>query len=420
MARRGFFAELERQSRIAAQQRERAQRGATREHEAAVRRTQQAQRAAERAHSAVLRATEAERKQLDKADREAHLAAMEAEVDERNLVLAVTYHDIDSLLASTLDVDDYVDLETLRRPAEHPPFDRTDLELAIPPAAPVVDPREPVWSPPRAPSGLGGLFGKKKHAEAVAAAEAAHQRSVERWREALEDASARRSMMAEEHARAEADRLVKLEVERRRYTAECEAREQEAAERSKELDQLIANLGYGTVDAIQEYVSIVLSRSVYQEHFPVTHAFEFSPEAAELRLQVLVPGPEKLPVIKAFKYTKASDSITSTAFSQKETKERYAGAVHQVTLRSLHEVFEADRRGLIQTISLEVGTRTADRATGREIYVPFVAVGAERESFMKFDLSAVVPSATLAHLGGALSKDPYHLLPADTSGIRRL
>jgi len=40
--------------------------------------------------------------------------------------------------------------------------------------------------------------------------------------------------------------------------------------------------------------------------------------------------------------------------------------VHQVALRSFHEVFEADRRGLIRSISLEVGTETIDPATGVE------------------------------------------------------
>ena len=100
-------------------------------------------------------------------------------------------------------------------------------------------------------------------------------------------------------------------------------------------------------------------------------------------------------------------------------KDRYAGAVNQVALRSLHEVFEADRRGLIQSIALQVGTETIDPATGVETYVPFVAVGADRATFMSFDLSSVVPTATLTHLGAAVSKNPHGLAPADLSGIRR-
>jgi restriction system protein len=189
-------------------------------------------------------------------------------------------------------------------------------------------------------------------------------------------------------------------------------------ERNKPLDALIANLGYGTTDAVQEYVSIVLSNSVYPEHFAVTHEFEFEPSTAELRLHVVVPGPSTIPEIKAYKYTKASDEIVTSSLSQKVCRERYESVVHKVALRSIHEVFEADRRALIRTIRLEVGTETVDPATGRQTYIPFVVVGAEREKFLGFDLSAVVPAMTLDHLGASVSKNPYGLVAADTKGVR--
>ena len=131
-----------------------------------------------------------------------------------------------------------------------------------------------------------------------------------------------------------------------------------------------------------------------------------------------MPGPDKVAATSAYKYAKSSDEITATSLSQKACKERYAGAVHQVSLRSIHEVFEADRRGLIKMISLEVGTETVDPATGLEGYVVFVAVGAERDSFLELDLSNVVPAATLSHLGAAVSKNPFNLVAANASGIR--
>ena len=134
---------------------------------------------------------------------------------------------------------------------------------------------------------------------------------------------------------------------------------------------------------------------------------------------MLVPGPSDVPEIKSYKYTKATDEIASTTLSQKECRDRYNGAIHQVALRSLHEVFESDRRGLIKTISLEVGTNTIDPATGQQTYVPFVIAAAERETFLAFELSAVVPALTLARLGAAVSKNPYSLVAAERSGVRR-
>ena len=227
-----------------------------------------------------------------------------------------------------------------------------------------------------------------------------------------------RQAAASQHAEREAERVAALEAERARYAAECSAREAAAAEHNQALETLKANLGYGAADAVEEYVSLVFANSAYPADFPVEHDFEFDPATAELRLRVLVPGPDKVPATSAYKYAKSSDEITSTSLSQKASKDRYSGAVHQVALRSMHEVFEADRQGHVKTISLEVGTETIDPATGREVYVLFVAVGSERDSFLGLDLANVVPAATLSHLGAAVSKYPFGLISADASGIR--
>jgi restriction system protein len=420
MARRGLIAILVHEARVAAREKERAERAAVRDHMAAMRRFEQAQRAAEKAQAQLSRASQAERKRLEKEAREAHVAAMEAEVEEHNYKLAEVYAEIDSLLAATLEVDDYVDLEMFRVATVHPPFPRLDLESPIPPPNPIPDPPEPIFRLPDPPQGLlAKLFGKGKYAAEVATAEAAHRRAVQEWRTRLEQLPALRQEALDAHARSEAKRIAALQAAQARYAKECSERETADAERNKRLDELIANLGYGIPGAVQEYVSIVMSNSVYPEQFPVTHEFQFEPSSAELILRAVVPGPGKISEVKAYKYTKSTDEITSTSLSQKVARDRYASAVHQVALRSIHEVFEADRRGLIRTISLEVGAETIDPATGRPTYVPFVVVGVERETFLEFDLAGVVPSLTLERLRAAVSKNPHGLIAAETTGVRR-
>jgi restriction system protein len=419
MARRGFLAELQHLAKVAAQEQAKAAREAERRRKAAIAEAERTRKADERAAQQFARASVAEQKRLAKAAHEAHVAAMEAEVERRNLELFQKHDAIDSLLAATLSVDDYVDLETLRTVAEHPAFDRADLEVPVSSPSPIADPPEPIFASPAPPTGLRGLLGKKKHEKEVAEATVAHKRAVAEWQSELTKAELERNVEASRYAEMEAKRISELESEQARYVAECSARETQAADHNKAIDTLIANLGYGTVDAIQEYISIVLSSSVYPTHFPVKHDFSFDATSAELRLRAVVPSPDKLPTTKAYKYTKASDEITETALSQKANKDRYAGAVHQVALRSIHEVFEADRRGLINTISLEVGTETIDPATGRNAYFAFVAISTERNSFLELNLANVVPSATLDLLGAAVSKNPFGLVAANAAGIRR-
>jgi len=273
---------------------------------------------------------------------------------------------------------------------------------------------------PASPKGfVARLFGEQKHADAVVEAVRLHEAALSQWRSTLEQLPARRKAAQEAHVHTEARRVAALQAARAQYAEECAAREVEPVQRNKQLDELIVNLGYGTPQAVQEYIAIVLSNSVYPDHFPVRHEFEFDAASAELKLRVLVPGPGKIPEIKAYRYTKATDTITSTTLAQKACRDRYSSAVCQVALRSLHEVFESDRRGLINTISLEVGTQTIDPATGHQTYVPFVVTGAAREPFVKLNLPAVVPGLTLDRLGAAVSKNPYGLVPAATTGVRR-
>lgn len=419
MARRGFLAEIQHQVKVSARQAEVAQRAAAREHNAAVRRAEQARTQAARAQAQASRAAEADRKRAEAEARRLHLEARAAEVEQMNADLARVYEEIDSLLAATLAVDDFVDLEQLRQIAQHPPFDRADLEAAIPAPPPIQAPQEPTFVPPPPPSGIRGVFGKKAHADGVAAAQLAHQAAVDAWRAQMAQLPARQDAQMQQHAEQERARQAALAAERARYDSQCAAREADAAAANEALSELIAGLDYGTKDAVEEYVSIVLSNSVYPESFPVEYDFEFDGPGAELGLRALIPAPDTLPAIKAHKHVKASDEITSTELPQKQRKDRYATAVHHVALRSMHEIFEADRRGLIRSISLELGTNTIDPATGQPIYVPFVAVATTRETFESIDLAAVVPSATLGHLGATVSKDPHGLTPIDPSGIRR-
>ncbi len=419
MARGGLLAGLQRQAKIAAREQARSTREAKRANKAAIREIERVRKAEERAVDQLARASVAESKQRAKEASAAHKAAMMAEVDRRNLELTQVYHEIDSLLEATINVDDYVDLDTLRTVAKHPPFDRTDLEVPVLSPPPILDPPKPVFIQPPQPKGLKALFGGKKHAKEVAEATASHERAVVAWQSDVVRAEKNRKTAADRHVDKETQRATELKQERVRYDAECEAREAEAAERNQAIDKLIADLSYGAVNAVQEYIWIVLSNSVYPAHFPIEHKFTFEAETAELQLRVLAPSPDKVPSIKAYKYTKSSDEITTTPLSQKACKDRYAGAMHQVALRSLHEVFEADRRGLINTISLEVGAEAINPATGQEEYILFVATGAERNSFLELNLSNVVPAATLAHMGAAVSKNPHGFVAADASGVRR-
>jgi len=419
MTIRGFFTELQRQSRRNQRERERLARQNHREHESRIRRMEHAKKSQERFHVQKSKAEHAELKRLEKEAREAYLDAREAETEQLNEELIEARTEIDSILASTLERDDFVDLRQLRAVVNHPPFMQGRLLQPIPPPVPVLDPRAPILCLPPPLRGLSVLFGKKKHADSVDSAKRDHDVAMLAWRDQCKAVELHRLEKMQAHRNAEAHRQVKLIHANASYAKECEARESEVASKNQELEELIVNLGYGTADAVQEYVSIVLSNSIYPDHFSVTHEFNFEPSTAELVLCVKIPNPSQVATIKSYKYSKSNDEIAPTTLSQKDCRDRYTSAVFQVALRSFHEVFEADRRGIIQTIALQVGTDASDPSSGRHGFIPFVVAAADRESILALNLANVVPSMTLSLIGAAVSKNPFGLVPVAITGIRR-
>jgi restriction system protein len=153
-----------------------------------------------------------------------------AEVASLNARLSETYDEIDSILSATLAVDDFVDLEQLRVVVQHPPFVHSDLEVLTPSPVRIAAPPEPELVEPEAPTGLGGVFGgKKKHAEALAAARAAFAVTHQAWQAAADAVPARQRQQMQERSAAEAQRMTRLKQARRVYRRECAERDVQAA-----------------------------------------------------------------------------------------------------------------------------------------------------------------------------------------------
>ena len=199
------------------------------------------------------------------------------------------------MLVATLDVDDFVDLEELRVAPQHPAFEPGELEVPTPAPELVTAPTEPVYREPEAPKGLGGVFGKKKHAAAVAAAQEWFEAAHAKWSEEAAAVPARQLEQMQAHDAAEKRRRQALQWARDAYERACAEREAEASEANQALDSLIAGLAAGEEAAIQEYIGIVLSNSVYPEVFPVEYDFEFDSSLKELVLTAIVPPPSTLP-----------------------------------------------------------------------------------------------------------------------------
>jgi restriction system protein len=421
VGRRGFLAELSHQAQLAEKRRRQQAAAAFRAQAAAQREAERARKSYEKAAAVAARASAYEQAEAQKLAARMQVEARMAEAAAMNAELAQVYEDIDGLLSSTLAVDDFVDLEALKiKSVEHPPFDPGPLGVPVPPMPPLVYPPEPVYQEPAAPKGLSSAFGgKKRHDEAISQARSAHGVIHRTWQASCAQMHADYTAEFERRRRAEHERISKLRAAEEVYQQQCRQQEAEAEVHNQRISKFINDLASDVESAVQDYVGVVLANSVYPDTFPVSYEHTFDIGSREVAVNVTVPEPSSIPAVKEYKYVKAKDEIVATAQSLKQQKDRYANAVWQVALRTLHEIFEADRAGKIRSVALTVATSRLAPATGRPEEVPLAVVAADRDTFTTFDLSQVVPHATLTHLGAALSKSPFDVTPADTrAGVR--
>lgn len=343
-----------------------------------------AMREAERARKAYERGQalgEKERKRL-------YLEARTAEVEAQNAELQARNDSLESLLASTLAVDDYLDFETLKVEPEVPPFQPGSLDVAEPP--PVID----TFTPPP----LSGM------AKLVPGAKAKYAQAVETGKQAFAAESAA-------HAERERRREEALAEARRAYDADVEKIKERADAQNREIDDFRTRFEAGEPDAVVEYFSLILDVSSYPEGFERKHRVALVPESKQLVVEFELPALAVVPQVRQYRYVKARDAVEESAGAATQVKALYASVVAQTTVRTVHELFEADRGGKLETIVFNGYVETIDPATGKAASPHLVTVRVSREVFLQLDLRNVEPLACLKGLNASVSKSPSELVP---------
>jgi restriction system protein len=99
-----------------------------------------------------------------------------------------------------------------------------------------------------------------------------------------------------------------------------------------------------------QYFALVLEASGYSDDFPQQFRLAFVPESRQLVVEYELPGYDRVPAVAAYTYVKSGDKVTEKARPARERQQLYKSVVAQVTVRTIHELFEADRAGLVETI----------------------------------------------------------------------
>jgi restriction system protein len=358
------------------------QRDAARAQAAQVRAQAASRREAERARAAYLRARTADEKERKRLYAESQAADVTAMNDD----LEAEVEGLHGLLAVALEVDDRISFPALKKPAEVPAWQHPELEKQEPP--PVPDAFRPSQ-----PTGLSKVFGKTK------------------YEQAFEDGRVRYETAVQEYRVREHERAAALAQARAGWQAAADAATVQAQKQHAEVDAFEADYRRGVPDAVATYCSMVLEASQYPKGFPQEFKLAYVPESRQVVVEYELPTVAVVPTVKASKYVKSSDTITESPRPQAQIKALYALAVAQVTLRTIHELLEADSGGHVDTIVFNGVVDTTDPGSGRRVRPCLVTLRTTRDAFGELDLTRVEPMACLRHLSAGVSRSPSELVP---------
>ncbi|MCC6564706.1 MAG: restriction endonuclease [Chloroflexi bacterium] len=372
-----------------AREMERQQRRAIREREQQVKALQRAHEKAARERAKLAAQVAKNQKEQEKERQRQYTASREADIELKNAELDDRIATLESVLSTTLEIDDYIDLDELKEKPEYPP-----LEILSQYTSPVAEPEFSAYEPP-APTGISAYLPNVRSRYA-SEFEIAKKRYEADLAKAREREAFRLKRIAEIKA-AHAESVAKIDAE--------------IKEQHSEIEEFKGRLEQGSVEAILDYFRLVLESSVYPDDFPQQAKLAYIAESRQLVIEYDLPTLDIVPEEASFKYVKARDEITSTSRAASQRKALYASLIAQVTLRTIHEVFEADRGRFVDTVVFNGHVDVVDKATGRDIRPCLVTLRTTKDVFGALDLSRVDPQLCLKNLNAGVSQNPSELAP---------
>ena len=319
---------------------------------------------------------------------------------------------LEKLLAATLDVDDVIDWEGLK---DSSPFPEPKPIANTKPAAPkpVPFPPEPLKTSPSYIPHLTILdhIIPSKRRKKLFEAEHRFEADYASWKAKCEAAQAETRSQKKDH-RAHVKRIVRIHAK-----AIAEWKERQAAyykqqtEANEAIDRRKAQYEAKLPDAVVEYCNMVLSNSLYPEWMPKEWHLELIEETSTLIIEYSLPSVKDVPTLSEVRYIQTRDTFVDKHLSQSRVKQLYDSVIYKVTLRTIHEIFEADVAGALESVVFNGRVTSIDRSTGHESTACILSVQATRDEFLNINLAEVDSKACFRLLKGVGSSRLHSLTP---------
>lgn len=164
-------------------------------------------------------------------------------------------------------------------------------------------------------------------------------------------------------------------------------------------------------EAILDYCDMVLSNSEYYFEFPQKYELDYNPENHILVVDYQLPSLEAIPSIKEVKYVQSRDAFDVKHLTKNQLNKIYDSVIYQISLRTIHELYEADKANALESINFNGYVNSIDPSTGKNINACILSVQANKEEFEDINLAMVEPKACFKKLKGVGSSKLHSLIP---------
>jgi restriction system protein len=213
------------------------------------------------------------------------------------------------------------------------------------------------------------------------------------------------------HTEREAARSHQLDDAREQYHQQVFAAEAAHTATQGGIEELKRNFAAGVPTAVSEYFLYVLQSSIYPDGFPNSVKVAYVPGSRQLVVEKDLPSFEVVPDVSSYKYVKARDEIASVACTTRQRKDLYGAVIAQVTLRTVREIFEADRTRHIDSVVFNGYVEAIDPGSGSSVRPCVVTLRTTQDAFARLNLHQVDPVACLRTLNAGVSRSPAELAP---------
>jgi restriction system protein len=150
--------------------------------------------------------------------------------------------------------------------------------------------------------------------------------------------------------------------------------------------------------SVIEYCDLVLNNSIYPESFPKSYEIDYNPDSKIVIVEYSLPSIEQLPTLNEVKVIKGE--LKEYHISDAQILKMFDATMYNITLRTIHELFEADVANAIDAISFNGWVNAVNKATGKRENNCILSIQVKKTEFIEINLSQVEPKTCFKNLKG--------------------